>query len=257
MKIRISKVMALMVCVIALLSFPVATMAAQPSGDVGDSYYKFRTSSIQPGDGNWVFYNGTGVKGSSVRLFKAEITPIVPGNSTPIDAVVRVYEYGYSFSYLYFENLPYPGTQYMYSIKELNTTTDYYYERILETGSFTTTGTTPSWIANPSSGSGGTSSTTTVPTYTVNVNKPYSFIIQGEYGTPAGILCDAKDFETQVPKNGAIKATSIIGSGITLVKSVDGKEFTGEGIKQVVIGSKTIYINVVPAPVPGSITVTW
>ena len=114
-------------------------------------------------------------------------------------------------------------------------------------------------VASSSSTVSGAS--TIVPTYTVNVDKPYSFIIQGEYGTPTGLLCKATDIETSIDKAGAVKAFSPTGSGITMVKSNTGKEFSGEGLKQVVIdngtSSKTIYINVVPVPVAGTITVAW
>ncbi len=97
--------------------------------------------------------------------------------------------------------------------------------------------------------------------YTVTANKPYMLIIEGEYGSNAGTLCNATDVKTGKTGTNAVLATSPTGSGVTIVETNpdynNGDGFTSPGIKKVIIGSKTIYINTVAPPTAGTVTVTF
>ncbi len=97
--------------------------------------------------------------------------------------------------------------------------------------------------------------------YTVTASKPYMLIIEGEYGSNAGTLCNATDVRTGGVGNDAVLATSPTGSGVTIVESnpnyFSGSGFTSPGIKKVTIGTKTIYINAVAPPTAGTVTVTF
>ena len=247
MKRRIGKVMALMLCVMTLLSFPAATMAGtQPSGTVGDDYYMFKTMYASNDRYN-ITYNGELVQTTSGEgvNYNVEITPMILGNPTPIGAVVRSYRVdggrrGSDMNYLYFENLPYPGTKYWYTIRrnvltahdtDPSSSASYTYtseELIVESGSFTTTGATPAWIANSTSGGSGSTSASGNYTYTVIANQAFSVVMSGELtGSVNGVT-----------------AASTAGTGYTTLSGT----LATAGVQKVVIGSTQIFFKVIPAP---------